>query len=86
MGARLTRVRLPAEFYEQLRALFELSLFHDTFWIRLFDLLRPLFVPFAVGSTIGALILAAVAYPLALGFVTSRRRIHDIIHHKHPPQ
>jgi hypothetical protein len=34
-----------------------------------------------VGSTIGALVLAAVAYPLALAFVTSRRRIHDIMHH-----
>jgi hypothetical protein len=34
-----------------------------------------------VGSTIGALLLAAAAYHLALAFVTSRRRIHDIIHH-----
>ena len=30
----------------------------------------------------GAIILAAVAYPLALAFVTSRRRIHEIIVHK----
>jgi hypothetical protein len=38
--------------------------------------------PYVVGSTFGALILAALAYPLALAFLTSRRRIHDMIHHK----
>ena len=41
-------------------------------------------MPYCVGSTIAALILAALAYPLALAFVTSRRRIRDMItHHKH---
>jgi hypothetical protein len=28
-------------------------------------------------------VLATMAYPLALAFVTSRRRIHDIMHHHH---
>jgi hypothetical protein len=32
---------------------------------------------------IGAVVLAVVAYPLALAFVTSRRRIHNILHHTH---
>jgi hypothetical protein len=44
--------------------------------------LKPLLWPYTVGSFFGALILAAFAYPLALAFVTSRRRIHDIMHHK----
>jgi len=43
--------------------------------------LKPLLLPYAVGSTVGAIALAACAYPLALAFVTSRRRIHDIMHH-----
>jgi len=38
-------------------------------------ILKPLLVPYVVGSTIGALILTAIAYPVALAFVTSRRRI-----------
>ena len=37
-----------------------------------------------VGSTLGALLLAAVAYRLALAFIASRRRIHDILHHHKP--
>ena len=32
---------------------------------------------------LGALVLSAIAYPLALAFVTSRRRIHDIMHQHH---
>jgi hypothetical protein len=35
-----------------------------------------------VGSTFGGLIMASIAYPLALAFVTSRRRIHEIMQHK----
>ena len=30
---------------------------------------------------LGAIAMAGIAYPLALAFVTSRRRIRDIIHH-----
>jgi hypothetical protein len=30
-------------------------------------------------------VLGALAYPLALAFVTSRRRIHEMIHHHHHP-
>ena len=63
-------------------ALFELSALGGEFWHRLITILKPLLWPFTVGSTFGALALAAIAYPLALGFVTSRRRIREIIHHK----
>jgi uncharacterized protein (DUF2062 family) len=43
--------------------------------------MKPLFWPYTVGSMLCALVLAAAAYHLALAFVTSRRRIHDIMHH-----
>jgi len=43
-------------------------------------ILKPFLWPYLVGSLIGAAILAGVAYPLALGFVTSRRKIHELIH------
>jgi len=82
-GARITGHRLPPDFKAQIGALFELSLFHGEFWHRLITILKPLVLPYAVGSTVGAVILAAIAYPLALAFVTSRRRIHDIMQHHH---
>ncbi len=81
-GARLTGHTLPPGFKAQIGGLFELSVFHADFWHLLFAILKPLLWPYAVGSMIGAIVLAAIAYPLALAFVTSRRRIHDIIHHK----
>jgi len=81
-GAAITRHRIPPGFRSQLLALFELSLFHAEFWRRLGILLRPLVVPYTVGSTLGAIVLGAAAYPLALAFVTSRRRIHAMIHHE----
>jgi uncharacterized protein (DUF2062 family) len=82
-GAVITRTRVPVGFRSQLAALFDLSVFGGEFWHRLITILKPLLWPYTVGSTIGALILAALAYPLALAFVTSRRRFHDIIHHHH---
>jgi hypothetical protein len=83
MGAMMTGHRIPPGFRSQITALFELSLFHSEFWHRLITILKPLLIPYAVGSTLGALILACASYPLALAFVTSRRRIHDMIQHKH---
>jgi uncharacterized protein (DUF2062 family) len=83
-GAAITGHRVAPGFKTQIGALFELPVYHLDFWQRLITILKPLVVPYCVGSTIAALILAAIAYPLALAFVTSRRRIHDMItHHKH---
>ena len=83
-GAKITGDKMPADFKSQFGALFDHSVFQLEFWDRLITLLKPLLWPYAVGSTVGAIILAALAYPLALAFVTSRRRIHDImIHRKH---
>ena len=81
-GSIITRTRVPEGFRGQLAALFELSAVTGEFWHRLITILKPLLWPYTVGSTIGALALAAIAYPLALAFVTSRRRIREIIQHK----
>ena len=81
-GAKITGHKLPPGLRSQLGALFDLSVFDPEFAHRLITILKPLLWPYVVGSTFGALILAGVAYALALAFVTSRRRIHDIIHHK----
>jgi uncharacterized protein (DUF2062 family) len=84
IGAAITDQPIPPGFRSQFMALFQLSLFHAEFWRQLGILLRPLIWPYVVGSTIGALVLAAIAYPLALAFVTSRRRIHAMMHHRRP--
>lgn len=81
VGAPITRHKIPPGFKSQVVALFEMSIFTADFWRRLVTILKPWFWPYAVGSTIGALVLAAFAYLLALAFVTSRRRFHDIMHH-----
>ena len=83
IGAKIIGRTLPVGFKAQLSALFELSVFHAQFWHQLITILKPLVWPYTVGSFLGAMVMAAIAYPLALAFVTSRRRIHAIIHHHH---
>ncbi len=83
LGAKIIGHKPPVGFKMQLAALFELSVFHAEFWHQLITILKPLLWPYTVGSMLGAILMAAIAYPLALAFVTSRRRIHDIIHHHH---
>jgi uncharacterized protein (DUF2062 family) len=82
-GGRLIGYKVPIGFKAQISSLFEVSAFHGEFWRQLITILKPLLWPYAIGSMIGALVLATMAYPLALAFVTSRRRIHDIMHHHH---
>ena len=74
-GTFITGDRIPPGFDRQLAGLFELSVFNSEFWHELVRILRPLLWPYAAGSLLGAAVLAAIAYPLALAFVTSRRRL-----------
>jgi hypothetical protein len=83
IGARLTGHRIPTGFKDQVDLLFEQSFFTLGFWHHLVVLFRPWLVPYTVGSLIGAVVLSAAAYPLALAFVTSRRRLRHLIHSKH---
>ena len=83
-GAVVTRHRIPADLDARIAALFELSIFSADFWHRLAIVLKPLLWPYTVGSMLGAIVLAALAYPLALAFVRSRRRLQQMMHHKAP--
>src|SRR5205807_388333 len=49
-GAKLTGHRPPAGFRSQIGALFDLSLYSGEFWHRLITILKPLLLPYAVGS------------------------------------
>lgn len=80
-GTVITGDRVPPGFDRQLAGLFELSIFSSPFWRELVHILRPLLWPYAVGSMLGAVVLAAIAYPLALAFVKSQRRLKHR-HHK----
>ena len=86
VGAQITGHRLPPGFRMHLRALFELSLLQGEFWHGLGAVLRPFGLSYVVGSTLGAVLLAAAAYQLALAFIASRRRLHKILHHHSPPK
>src|SRR5688500_11585672 len=68
-GARRMGYRLPPGCGMRLAELFELSLFGGEFWRGLGLVLKPLFWPFFLGSTLGSLVLAAGAYYLALAFI-----------------
>jgi uncharacterized protein (DUF2062 family) len=72
-GAVLLRTRLPPEFGSDLRALFDHSVFDREFWQDT-TMFAPLFWPYLVGSTSGAVLLAIVAFRVALAFVAARRR------------
>jgi len=80
-GAWLLKTHYPPEFGTHFKALFELSLFQPLFWERLADLMRPLLWPYFVGSTIGAALLALVAYWLIRGFLEAKHR--HLLHHPH---
>ena len=73
-GAWLLGTKLPPNFGERLRELFELSLWHQEFWEQLLVLLNPLLWPYLVGSFIGAVLLACAAYLVTRGFLEARRR------------
>lgn len=74
LGAAVTGARLPAGFRDRLGQVMELSITNGTLFREIGSLLEPLLWPYTIGSMIGSIALAAVAYPIALGFVRTRRR------------
>jgi uncharacterized protein len=83
VGGPLTGHRIPPGFRRQVADVFEHSLLSGHFWHQLLAILRPLVIPYTVGSLVGALVLSAIAYPVALAFVTSQRRFSHLIHTRH---
>jgi uncharacterized protein (DUF2062 family) len=70
-GAWLTGADVPGVGADMWQT-FEHSPLDTRFW----TWLRPLLWPYTVGSTIGALVLALVAYRGALALILARRRAH----------
>ena len=80
VGAPMTGHRIPPGFRQQIVDLFELSLYQGDFWHQVGQILRPFFWPYMLGSLLGAIVLTGLAYPLALAFIRSRRRLQYLIH------
>jgi len=79
-GAALLRTRLPPDFGVELTSLFALSIFTREFWAHVTRLMSPLLWPYLVGSSAVAVLLALSAYPLALAFIVSHRRLKHAMH------
>ena len=72
--ARVMGFALPPDFHQRARELFALSLYHADFWNHLATLMRPLVLPYLIGSTVASIVLAGIAYRASLAFVLARRR------------
>ena len=81
--AMVMRVAVPTDLQAQLAALMALPFTTRAFWDGLGTLLRPLLVPYTIGSGLGAVVLAAIAYPAALAFVRRQRQFMEAHHHQH---
>lgn len=73
-GALALHTPLPEGFRDRLGEVMHLSFTDATLWRHIWSMLEPLLWPYALGSTVGACVIAAVAYPVALAFVRTRRR------------
>jgi uncharacterized protein len=73
-GAWVLGTQLPPGFPEQVHQAFDLHLWHGGFWHELVESLRPLLWPYVLGSTVGAVLMAALAYRVVLAFILARRK------------
>ena len=74
LGAAILRTTPRPDLQERLVDLFQISITTRAFWVDLVHLVRPLLWSYTIGSLIGASLLAAIAYRVALEFVVRRRR------------
>jgi uncharacterized protein len=83
LSAQVLGIAMPSHFGDRLRTVFELSFITGDFWYGLGQLLRPFLWPYVVGSMVGAALLAAATYVLAVpAIVAGRRHLH--LPHRHP--
>ena len=72
-AAWLLGVAPAGQLIEDFAGLFSLSVLSSAFWAEVVNVLWPLFWPFVVGSSVAALVMAAVAYRVGLALATARR-------------
>lgn len=75
LGAWLTDASMPPNFLEQLQHTWTLPTLKERL-MAVAHLLRPLIVPYTIGSTLGSMPLGFAAYRGSLAFILARRRHH----------
>jgi len=83
VGARILRVRIRPRLLHDLSEAVEAFSWADT--RALLHALTPLAWAYVLGSTIGATILAVIAYRVSLGIIVAHRR-RVALHHHHQPK
>jgi uncharacterized protein (DUF2062 family) len=74
-GAWLTNTSLPPNLLQQLEHAWSFPTYRERV-VALAQLVRPLVVPYALGSTLASIPLGLVAYRGSLAFILARRRHH----------
>ena len=83
LGAAILRVRVPPRLLRDLSVALSQASWAD--FRQLAHALKPLAWAFILGSTIGSIVLAIVAYRVSLAFVVAHRR-HQAMHQHHKSQ
>jgi uncharacterized protein (DUF2062 family) len=73
-GAAMLRTSVAPDFSDRLAGLLAVSVYRWEFWHRAIELLWPLFWAFTIGSILGALIVGAATYVVALYLLTRMRQ------------
>src|SRR5262249_15989773 len=76
LGAWITGTPMPPHFLSQLEQTWNLPTWRERMHA-IGTMLRPLVVPYALGSTIASVPLGLVAYRSSLAFIEARRRRHQ---------
>jgi len=76
LGAWLTGTSMPPRFLTRLEAIWNLPAWHDRM-SALGQLLRPLLLPFTLGSILAAVPIGLVTYRVTLALLQARRRHHE---------
>ena len=78
VGSVLVREPIAADLGERLSALLELPFYRLAFWQRAYDIAVPFFWSFAVGSTLGAILVGVLAYVVTVPLLVRMRARREL--------
>jgi len=76
LGAWITGTRMPPQFLARLEAIWQMPGWANRL-VEFGHLLRPLLLPFILGSTLAAIPIGLVTYRASLAFLAARKRHHS---------
>ena len=78
VGSVLVREPIAADLGERLSALLELPFYRLAFWQRAYDIAVPFLWSFVVGSTLGAILVGALAYVVTVPLLVRMRARREL--------